>query len=223
MRSDFKRLFSLKPIFSLKYVLPIIRLIRNWPTFLLNYIGLTNGGGSYTFRDGTRFRDEEGTLTGTIAVVYLRKYYGETPGKRQILDIGANLGVFTTFAARQSPQATLYCYEPSRRNYAILQENLQNNGLSDRVHIFNQAIASESGTRSFLISVSPLGSLAEEQSSIANNNTERVDCVTLKDAFTQNGIQQLDLLKVNCEGGEYEIFYNIDKETLGKIREIRME
>ena len=44
--------------------------------------------------------------------------------KPQILDIGANCGAFTVYAAMRWPGSTIYAYEPIRENYASLVENV---------------------------------------------------------------------------------------------------
>lgn len=38
-----------------------------------------------------------------------------------------------------------------------------------------------------------------------------------------NGIERCDLLKIDCEGGEYEILYSADPETLARIDRIVCE
>jgi len=50
-----------------------------------------------------------------------------------------------------------------------------------------------------------------------------IQCVTLDDVFKKNKIDKCDLLKMDCEGAEFEIIYNASSECLDKIEEIRME
>ena len=57
-------------------------------------------------------RDKEGTLSGTIAVVFIRKQYGSIEGKSTIVEIGANVGTFAIYAASANPSVRLYSYEP---------------------------------------------------------------------------------------------------------------
>lgn len=46
---------------------------------------------------------------------------------------------------------------------------------------------------------------------------------SLDDIFTSSRITKCDLLKVDCEGCEYEIFRNTSDSTLKKIQNIAME
>ena len=47
--------------------------------------------------------------------------------------------------------------------------------------------------------------------------------MTLEDALKKAGFAHCDLLKVDCEGGEYDIFFHTPEETLRKIDRIAME
>jgi FkbM family methyltransferase len=54
-------------------------------------------------------------------------------------DVGANIGVFTLYAATRK-QAAVVAFEPSSENYAILNRNIYMNGLADRVIALNLAL-----------------------------------------------------------------------------------
>ena len=48
-------------------------------------------------------------------------------------------------------------------------------------------------------------------------------CTTLDDIFFENNVECCDLLKMDCEGAEYEIILSASMETLKKISQIIME
>ncbi|MBM3580479.1 MAG: FkbM family methyltransferase [Alphaproteobacteria bacterium] len=54
-------------------------------------------------------------------------------------DVGANIGVFTLYAATRK-KAAVVAFEPSSENYAILNRNIYMNGLADRVIALNLAL-----------------------------------------------------------------------------------
>lgn len=198
-------------------------LISNWPAFFVNYLGLRNTGGTYCLRDGTVIQDKEGLVTGTIAVVYLRREYGDVSGKQIIVDLGANVGVFSLYAAAQCPQARLYCYEPSPKNISLLKSNVEQNGLADRVTICEKAIASRRERRRFIAPESPLSRLDEGKGQEECESAFEVECITLADIFDEHSLSEIDFLKMNCEGAEYEILESASDDVLSRIREIRLE
>jgi FkbM family methyltransferase len=220
MQRGLTRWLSHKPITYLRYVPSIIREIKNWKDFLLDYIGLKNGGGIYVFRNGTLIKAEEGTATGTIAVVFLRKEYGNITDRQIIVDIGANIGVFAIYVAKQLPNAKIYCFEPIRKNYKTLVENISMNRHEDRIETFNIGLAAKSGTKDFFISSSPLHTFVENSKT---KESVSIDCITMKEVFEKINIDHIDLLKMNCEGAEYEILYSTKTSYLKKIGEIRLE
>ena len=57
-----------------------------------------------------------------------------------LLDIGANVGMYTVFAAL-ARQVTVYAFEPESQNYALLNRNIHDNGIADRAFAFCAALS----------------------------------------------------------------------------------
>ncbi|MGE0875855.1 MAG: FkbM family methyltransferase [Burkholderiales bacterium] len=57
-----------------------------------------------------------------------------------LLDIGANVGMYSIFAAA-TRGAMVYAFEPESQNYALLNRNIHDNGLADRVVAFCAALS----------------------------------------------------------------------------------
>jgi FkbM family methyltransferase len=204
-----------------RYIPSIVSTIRNWPTYFLYYLGIKKGGAAYFFRNGITLRDREGTASGTIAVVFIRKQYGSIVGKSTIVEIGANVGTFAIYAAAADPSVRIYSYEPIPENYEVLINNITENGFEDRVKAFNLGVAGTSGKREFYFLAS-----SPEHSFIKADGSSRsvtVDCLSLIDVLNSNSLAKVDLLKINAEGAEYEILYSAPKECFDRIDEIRME
>jgi len=198
----------------------IIRTVKNWPMYFLYYLGIRKGGAAYFFRSGATLRDREGTASGTIAVVFIRKHYGSVRGKSVIVEIGANIGTFAIYAATEEPSLVVYSYEPIPANYKVLVGNIIENELQDRIKTFNLGVAGERGQREFYLASSPEHSLVETGHS---SQSVRIECVSLADILASNNLSEVDLLKINAEGAEYEILYSTPVECFDKIEEIRME
>lgn len=202
------------------YVPRIIHLFRNWPTYLWNYLLRRIKPAQYVLRNGFRLNDGTGTLAGTIAVVFVRREYGLLKTARTVVDIGANMGSFTVFAAMNYPDAQIYSFEPETHNFALLKQNIAINSLEKRVHSYQSAVASSSGARALAVHSSPLNTL------VTNNHEasiETVDCVSLPSIFEDHKLHTIDLLKMNCEGAEYEILGNCPDEIFARLLNIRLE
>jgi len=56
-----------------------------------------------------------------------------------------------------------------------------------------------------------------------NDNFQKSKTITLNKLLIENNISNLDLLKIDCEGAEYDLLYNLETNIFSIIKEIRME
>lgn len=75
----------------------------------------------------------------------------------------------------------------------------------------------------FLSSESPSHSLYTDEKYVDGKNYIEIECITLKDIFNENHIEKCDILKMDCEGAEFEILYNASEDIFKKVKEIRLE
>ena len=226
-RKTSTRLISLQGLLYIRYLPRIIHLVSNWVTFLLNYVGMKNDAQDYRFRDGSVLKTNEGLDSTTIAVVFIKKDYDRilTIGNNgnTIVDIGANIGAFSIYAAQELENSTVYAYEPVPANFGLLRENIEANNLGQRVKCFGKAVGGQNEKRKLYLKTSPQHSLYSKCSTLEPDGYIDVECITLEQIFDQNGIETCDLLKVDAEGAEYEIFYNAAASHLAKVRNCILE
>src|SRR3989344_3874707 len=222
----------IKIISYLRYLPVIIFKIKNWLVFLLNYAGLRNTVAEYIFRNGIRIKTSDSISATTIAVIFIKRDYGGIPNNSVIIDIGANIGVFSIFSAGKSN--IVYSYEPMSDNFRLLEENIKLNKLENRVFALNIGIAAKREKRKLYLGKSPFHSFLPMESSPFNvlysdrgtankQSFLEINCISLKDIFDENQISKCDILKIDCEGAEYEILYNLPDSYFKRIKEIRME
>jgi hypothetical protein len=60
-------------------------------------------------------------------------------------------------------------------------------------------------------------------SNATGTHEEVVKCTTLEDIMRENKLRKIDLLKMDCEGAEYNILYNTTPELYAKINCIALE
>jgi FkbM family methyltransferase len=168
----------------------------------------------------------EGPETIELAFLFqetwLRQIYsppGYEVGRGEIvIDIGANIGVFTLYAATRARDVQVYAYEPFPENVKWLRHNVTSSGLTN-VRVQQKAIGAETGVRYLQVN-------ADDwimHSLFGGGETARglpVDCLSFDDVMNGEGIAQCDLLKLDCEGSEYEILQRCAPETLKRVRRI---
>ena len=213
-------LVSVEALRHLRYIPRIVGSVRNWPSFLLTYMRLGERPGTYRLRRGdTRIVARSGVDVSTIAVIFVKQDYGASVGGGTVVDIGANIGVFSLFAAAE-PDTRVFAYEPVRATYEQLRENVALNELEGRVKTFNLGVTGASEQRRIHISRhgSPFSSLYG-----GDGDTEEVSCVGLDRVFADNGIERCQLLKLDCEGAEFEILFGAPDDVLARVGRICVE
>lgn len=125
-----------------------------------------------------------------------------------ILDIGAYNGGVAKKILRVCKDATLYAVEACPKN-AILAKSVLGN------RVYNCAIGRTTGDITFNIADIKHKEGSSASNSLYDEAVNRkgmkcsaitVRCYTLDDFIANIGIDYIDLLKSNCEGGEYEMF-----------------
>jgi FkbM family methyltransferase len=137
-----------------------------------------------------------------------------------VVDMGAHIGAFAVRAARLAHRGKVYSYEAARKNYLLLEENRQLNGL-ENLFIENSAISNRRGEMHLYTPAnnSILGSLRQDTSSFK----EMVQAITFVDIIADRAIAQIDFLKIDVEGAEFDILFANPDETLGITQKIVIE
>ena len=202
-------------------VLPLARReLRSWPRFVVAYaLGLVPRR-PYAFRNGARLRIGRGVDHVPIIEVFLRRDYGVVPAEATVLDLGASTGVFAVYAAATAPAARIVAYEPMPSAYALLVENVALNGVSVDCH--NAAVAGIRGDKELYVDGEGLF-FPSVIAPVSGGVSMTVPAVTLADIMEREGLDVIDLLKLDIEGAEYEVLYDTPPEYLARISEIRME
>lgn len=211
---------------------PIIKNTKNWPILILNRAKiLKNNILVYKFRNGLKFSIEnaknkfESSGMATITEIIIYKNYNppgfEIKENDIIIDIGANIGIFSIYSSLNAKKGKIYAFEPFKKHFSKLNKNLRLNNLAN-VKTFNLAVGKKKGKRDFFVSETHTGA----HSLLENKDTRiktTVEVIGLKQIFEENKIKECDLLKIDCEGGEYEILYSTPKKILDKIKKIALE
>jgi len=121
-----------------------------------------------------------------------------------VVDVGANIGWYTLLSARiVGKNGKVVAFEPEPDNYALLKKSLEKNNF-ENVLLSDYCVSNMAGIRKLWLHGLNLGA-----HSTVRKISERaidVEAVTLDSFLSKLEIQRVDLLKVDVEGAEPEVF-----------------
>ncbi|HEY6339555.1 MAG TPA: FkbM family methyltransferase [Candidatus Sulfotelmatobacter sp.] len=158
----------------------------------------------------------------TFWQVFARHVYRVNRSDMVILDVGANIGLFTLYAARHAPAAKIVAVEPFPSTFERLQQTVRDHGLGDQVTCLNLAVTGDSGT--YRMRDVPMPSQQRQVIPPKQDGAGiQVRGVTLTELMQECHLDGIDLLKMDIEGGEYPALLATPVQVLGTIRRIALE
>ncbi len=146
-------------------------------------------------------------------------YALETGSVRRIIDLGANIGLASLFLAKRYPDAQICCVEPIPDNLSVLRRNIEENKLSIRA--IAAAVGARDGQTQFELSSDPRQHAASNSKVVVDRTGRKVDVdvISIPSLLRLMGWDEFDLLKIDIEGAEVEVFAG-RPEWLRKVRYI---
>ena len=229
--------------YETRRVLQTRRAFANWPALLGAMAGERLGRGASTLefvsRHGARLTCPN--VPGARLPMYEQfaddcydlDWLLGPPNSRPVcvLDVGAHVGAFAVNVALARPDTRVECYEPSPDTAAFLRDNVAANGLSDRVRVHQFALAATEGTA--LLDDNSGGSvhngliksehrLVDGDDAAGGRAAVAVSTTTFGRA-SATAPRPFDVVKLDCEGGEYELVYASDPASWSSVQRLVME
>jgi len=133
-----------------------------------------------------------------------------------VLDAGANVGITAAYLLDRFPDARLVALEPDPINAALCRSNLTQFG--SRATVL-QAALTPTPTR-VRMRAALQGTWAASIDEDPNGEIEGIDVASLCARF---GVEQIDILKIDIEGAELELFSHPDRTWLARVRTVLVE
>jgi FkbM family methyltransferase len=143
-----------------------------------------------------------------------------------ILDIGGYIGDFAVFAAKHLGSRVIV-YEPTEENLELLEENVLRNNLQNLIEFHSCALAAVEGSMGLWIQKSTAGEIHVSSTTYGTHYTAPVrrivQSTTLPGILERHGLTSVDLLKIDIEGGEYDVFESAPDHVFAGIHNIVFE
>jgi FkbM family methyltransferase len=136
---------------------------------------------------------------------------------QNIIDCGANIGLATIFFKNRFPDAKIIAIEPEMSNFEMLKLNTSQ---YENIHCYQNAIYNKK-TKLFIrdIGFGKWGFIVEKESTSKNV----IETKTIDEIISENNIDAIDILKIDIEGSEKELFESDFETWMPKCKVIIIE
>jgi FkbM family methyltransferase len=188
---------------------------RNWWAMWLPKVGVDV---TMELRDGSRYfvRARTTDLAVVNEVAFANPYLGgghvEIDADDIVVDVGANIGDFTIQAARLCPGGRVIAVEPLASAGTMIDRQARLNGLGNVTWI-----------RAQLSGIDGQSAAHQTANLYGSDHADRpARIMTLPTLVAELGLHRIDLLKLDCEGAEWDIL-PASEPILPRVRQICME
>lgn len=219
-----------------KKTLEQIREIRRWQERALNENYMPNDPSVIELElDGNLIHLEAGSAVNALEIyqeIFRDEDHSIIDGfsyekAETVIDLGANYGFYSLGVKRINPQCRIVALEPNPYIYPYLKKNLSS---FEKIIVLNKAISSKDGSELFdlIRQVPSIGGRTIKQTPrewVSKELIEsiEVNTVSLESLLNEYELDLVDILKVDIEGAEGELFDNTSPKILSKAKRIVVE
>jgi FkbM family methyltransferase len=165
--------------------------------------------------------------------VYAPPPLDELRDVRVVVDLGSNIGLSPLYFSMVFPDARVLCVEPVPENVEVLRANAERNGLAWQ--ITPAAVAAREGSvrlyrNGWWASSSTTREVAEAREaaqhrpeSMLRLDPQQVPAVAIGHLLDQHGCETVDLMKIDIEGAEEDVFLRGELDWLARVSVIMLD
>lgn len=157
--------------------------------------------------------------------VYHDQQYAYMPPQaiRCIVDAGANIGCSAVYFAKKFPEARIICIEADKSNYEVLRINCARYPNIECLHaalwpVEGQVEVVDTGEGEWAFRAKEI---AGSEPSDSQGN-QRIEAITIDGVMSRFGLETIDVLKMDIEGGEREVL-GAGERVLDRVNVLAVE
>ncbi len=210
----------------------MVRNVRNWPAYLFHKWGINkqqpfvlkgDNAISVEVPDRMMHTAKEVFFTDDYRFDLIKEDVLRLSGSPIVVDVGANVGYLSAFTFTRFPKAKVVSVEPIPKNLELLKRNLVRNQNYDW-KVFEGVLADNDGELEIQFDNSDTFSTSASMYGLDEGADKiSVKSKSLQSLMSENEIDEVHILKLDCEGAEYDILYCLEKDQLNKIAYVTME
>jgi FkbM family methyltransferase len=143
---------------------------------------------------------------------------------KTVVDVGACIGTFTKFAHSLWPHAEYHCFEPNPRSFELLKLNCPfatcyNLAVGDPKNtILTDGVGATGG--GYVTTEGEFETAKAKADGFIYSVLGEVETISFEAFVDDAGFGTIDLLKLDCEGGEWPIIRELTPKTARKIKKL---
>ena len=156
----------------------------------------------------------------TFRQVFMNDEYGfELPeSPRVIVDAGANIGLASLYFSKRFPGAKIFALEPDPSNFEMLVLNTEKH---PQIISLKNALWNKNTTLEIVDSgFDKWGMQVQAKTNASAGDVQGINIDYLMSTY---GMKQIDLLKIDIEGAEWELFQNNFEQWLPRVKVLVIE
>ena len=139
-------------------------------------------------------------------------------------DVGANVGIYSIYAALRKPTATIYAFEPEYSNLSLLKENILVNNLINKIYPFSLALGKDNNITNLHIADTTPGAAVSAISSEKLNKTHEGYDVIWKEGVMEMKLDEIcaqlniipSMIKIDTDGNEKNVILGAENTLKNK-------
>ncbi len=142
---------------------------------------------------------------------------------KTIIDAGANIGLASIYFANRYPEATIIAIEPESSNYELLKHNVNS---YNNVIVLNRALSNISE----MLDVEDIGlghwgfiTSKKNKDTMESSSGQSIKTITIDEIMQQYQFEHIDVVKIDIEGYEKELFESNYERWVPQSRNLIVE